>query len=72
MEMTNGKTLLAGLLAMSTEALLKDFARVSESLAYDLKNDCKLKNVDRLLLENYLLVIQLAYRHWQRRNVSSA
>lgn len=50
--------------------LLKDFDRVSKDLARALEADCKLKETDYLRLENYLLVIQLAYRHWKKRNVS--
>ena len=56
---------------MSTATLLEDFNRLSQDLAHALEDDCKLKEVDYLRLENYLLVIQLAYRHWKRRNVSS-
>lgn len=56
---------------MSTATLLEDFNRLSQDLAHALEDDCELKEVDYLRLENYLLVIQLAYRHWKRRNVSS-
>ena len=56
---------------MSTATLLEDFNRLSQDLAHALEDDCKLKEVDYLRLENYLLVIQLAYRDWKRRNVSS-
>jgi hypothetical protein len=55
---------------MSTATLLEDFNRLSQDLAHALEDDCKLKEVDYLRLENYLLIIQLAYRHWKRRNVS--
>ena len=56
---------------MSTATLLEDFNRLSQDLAHALEDDCELKEVDYLRLENYLLVIPLAYRHWKRRNVSS-
>jgi hypothetical protein len=56
-------------IGMSTKNLLKEFARVSQDLADALESNCKLKDLECRLLENYLLVIQLAYRQWKGKNV---
>lgn len=56
---------------MNAAPLLKDFVRLSRDLTTELDRDCDLNGIDQLLLENYMLVVQLAYGHWKQRNVSS-
>ena len=56
---------------MNAAPLLKDFVRLSRDLTIELDSDCDLNSIDQLLLENYMLVVQLAYGHWKQRNVSS-
>lgn len=56
---------------MNAAPLLKDFVRLSRDLTRELDHDCNLNGIDQLLLENYMLVVQLAYGHWKQRNVSS-
>lgn len=57
---------------MHAKALVKHFANLSQDLTYELNSDCNLHTHDSLLLQNYLLSVQLAYNQWKRRNAPSS
>ena len=49
-------------------SFLENFVCASQDLTHALKWDCNLNELDRLRLENYLSVAQMAYIEWKQRN----
>lgn len=46
-----------------------NFVRASLEVTDALETDCYFNDLDRLRLENYVSVLQMAYIEWKRRNV---
>ena len=52
---------------MSDDAL-KDYYRASHRLREALENDLHLDSIDRMTLENFMVVMQMTYNNFKRRN----